>query len=83
MTITTKKKQKVDDKHQVRIYNKSKQTIMLEACVPGGDFYIHRQQLHIKPGKHVMIYKSYLNKKQIENLVKKGFISIIYDGAPK
>lgn len=72
-------KQKEKQSHQVSIYNKSAQTLGIETCPPNGDFFLHRQQIQLLPKKHVQLPKSYLNKKQIENLQKKGFIKIIYD----
>lgn len=72
-------KQRQKDSHVVRIYNQSKQTIPLETCPPGGDFYRHRQQIQLRPNKWVDLPKSFLNIKQIENLTKKRFIKVLYD----
>jgi hypothetical protein len=74
-----KKRDKEADRHEVRLYNRSKQLIPIEVCPPGGDFFMHRQQIQLRPGKHVTLPKSYLNEKQITNLQKKRFITILYD----
>lgn len=65
--------------HEVMIYNKSTQTLGIDSCPPNGDFYLHRQQIQLRPKKHVKMPKSYLNEKQITNLQKKGFIQVMYD----
>lgn len=66
-------------KHQIRIYNCSKQLIPLQARTPGGDFYTSEQQIRISPGQDVLLPKAYLRADQIENLQKRGMIKVLHD----
>jgi len=63
----------------IRIYNKSKQTISLQARPPKGDFFLHEQQIRIGAGKSVTVAKDYLLESQINNLCKRQILQITYD----
>ena len=63
----------------VQIYNRSKQTIPLQAKPPGGDFFLHEQAIQLRPGKTVKLPKSYINDAQIENLQRRREIQVIFD----
>ena len=66
-------------KGTIRVYNKSKQTISLQARPPGGDFFLHEQQIRIPPRKTVHLNKSYLISEQVRNLQKRGVLQVIFD----
>jgi len=66
-------------KEIVRIYNRSKQTIPLQAKPPGGDFFLHEQAVQLGPGKTVTLPKSYINAQQVENLQRRRQIQVIFD----
>ena len=63
----------------VRLYNCSKQMIPLQVRAPGADFFSNEQQIHLGPGKDVMLPKSYLREDQVENLRKRRMIQVNYD----
>lgn len=63
----------------VQIYNRSKQTIPLQAKPPSGDFFLHEQAVQLGPGKTVKLPKSYINEAQIENLQRRRQIQVIFD----
>jgi len=63
----------------VRLYNCSKQMISIQAKPPGGDFYLHEQQVRLSPGKYVDLPKSYLREAQVQNLCKSRHLKVIYD----
>ncbi len=65
--------------HVVRVYNRSKQMVALQACPPGGDFYINESQVRLSPGQHVLLPKSHLNWDQIKNLQAKQILQVTYD----
>lgn len=65
--------------HVVRIYNKSKQMIALQARAPGSEFYRNEQQVRIMPGKSVMLPKAHIMPDQITNLQARGMIAVTYD----
>lgn len=65
--------------HSIRVYNKSRQTISLQLTPKGGDFFLHQQQVHIRPGIPVEIPKSHIIEEQIQNLQKQGMISVLFD----
>lgn len=62
----------------VVIANRSKQLIVIEACPPNGDFYLHRQNIYLRPNKSMTIGESYINENQIRNLQARGQISVTY-----
>ena len=68
-----------DDGHTVMIYNRGRQVIPLQVKPPGGDFFLHEQTIHLHPGKHVRLPKSYTNANQIRNLQAKRQIQLIGD----
>ena len=63
----------------IRIHNKSKQVLPLQVKPPQGDFYLHEQQVHLRPGKTVMLPKDHLRMEQITNLAARGALRVIYD----
>ena len=68
---------------EIRIYNRSKQMIPLQARVPGGDFYTSEQQIRLNPGQDALVPKSHLLMDQVQNLQKRGMIQIYYDSDPE
>jgi len=62
-----------------RILNTSQQTISLQVKRPGGDFYVHEQQVRLNPGQHVLLPKNHLNENQIRNLRSKRIIRLTFD----
>lgn len=67
--------------HTVRILNISKQMIPLQVRPPGGDFFIHEQQVRLAVGGSAILPKSYLMDNQIRNLTAKRMIQVVYDSA--
>lgn len=63
----------------IRVYNRSQQTVPLQVKPPGGDFFLHEQVVHLRPGKSVRLPKSFVNEPQIQNLQKRRILQIIYD----
>lgn len=61
----------------VRIYNKSHQTVSIQARPPGGDFFIHEQQIHIPPGKDATLPRDHLLLDQVTNLAARGLVRLI------
>ena len=68
-----------EDGHTITVYNRGRQVIPLQVKPPGGDFFLHEQTVHLHPGKHVTIPKSYANSSQIKNLQAKRQIQILAD----
>lgn len=65
-----------------RIVNVSKQLVSLQVVQPGGDFFIHEQQVRLGPGQHALLPKTHLNRSQVDNLKKSGIIKITFDSDP-
>lgn len=63
----------------IRVYNRSRQTLPLQVKPPGGDFYLHEQQIHLQPGKSVMVPKDHLRMDQVMNLAARGILKVTYD----
>jgi len=61
----------------VRILNISQQIISLQVKKPGGDFFVHEQQVRLNPNQHVLLPKNHLNESQIGNLRKSRMIRVI------
>ncbi len=66
-------------KATITIYNDSAQRLDIHACPPGGDFYQHEQQISIKPGQVLSMYKDHVNMDQVTNLRSRGFIKVLND----
>ena len=62
-----------------RVLNVSKQLICLQVKPPGGDFFIHEQQVRLNPGQHALLPKAHLNQEQVNNLKRSGVIKITFD----
>jgi len=62
-----------------RILNISQQTISLQVRRPGGDFFVHEQQVRLNPHQHVLLPKNHLNENQVGNLRKSRMISMTFD----
>ena len=62
-----------------RILNTSNQSIFLQVRRPGGDFYVHEQQVRLRPSQHVLLPRNHLNENQIGNLRKKSLIKMTFD----
>lgn len=62
------------------IYNKSKQTISLQARPPKGDFFLDEQQIRIRPKETVQLDARYIMEEQIKNLASKGLLKIVRRG---
>lgn len=65
----------------IRIYNKGKQTIPLQVKPPKGDFYLHEQQIHLRPGKSVLLPKEHVRMDQVTNLTAKGMLKTTFDSS--
>lgn len=63
----------------LRIYNKGKQTVPIQVKPPKGDFYLHEQQVYLRPGKNVTLPKDHLRMEQIQNLAARGVLQILHD----
>lgn len=63
----------------VRIYNRSKQMLPIQVFPKNGDFYLHSQNIYLKPGKYTTLPKSYLNMNQINNLQANRMLQITHD----
>lgn len=64
---------------EIRVYNKGKQLVPLHVRPPQGDFYLHEQQVRLRPGQHVMLPKEYVNMHQVTNLSARGILKVMYD----
>lgn len=67
----------------IRLSNRSTQTIPIQAKPPGGDFYLHEQQIHLRPGKSVVLPRDHVLNDQIVNLVARGYLRITADASQK
>lgn len=65
----------------IRIYNKGKQVIPLQVKPPKGDFYLHEQQIHLRPGKSVLLPKEHVRMDQVTNLTAKGMLKTTFDSS--
>ena len=65
--------------HTLRIYNRSRQTISLQLCRPGGDFFLTEQQVHLGSGKSVELPKDHVRMEQINNLSVRGILRVTHD----
>lgn len=65
----------------VRVYNRGKQMIPLNVRPPKGDFYLHEQQVHLRPGKSVTLPKEHLRMEQVTNLTARGMLKTTYDSS--
>lgn len=63
----------------VRIYNRGKQAVPLQVRPPQGDFYLTEQQVHLIPGKSVLLPKDHLRMEQVTNLAARGVLKVTYD----
>ncbi len=63
----------------IRIYNKSAQLIPIQIKPPGGDFFLHEQQIRIPPGKSVTVMKDHILLEQVMNLKARGMLQITND----
>jgi hypothetical protein len=63
----------------IRIYNRGVQTVSLQVKPPNGDFYLHEQQVHVAPGKSVMLPKDHVRMDQVVNLAARGMLKVTYD----
>lgn len=57
----------------------SKQVIPLQVKPPQGDFFLHEQQVWLRPGKNVLLPKDNLIQDQIRNLQASRMVKVIYD----
>ncbi len=81
--LADKKKSDVSQKKQVIVQNVSKQMIRLRLCAPINpdtgkrlDFYRAEGGADIGPGKQATVVEDRLDKDQVTNLRKRGFIRI-------
>ena len=69
------------DRTEVTVTNRSNQTLGLQACPPGGDFFLEQHQIRLRPagkkGSSTTLPKSYLNWGQIENCRAMGKLSVV------
>lgn len=65
--------------HTIRILNISRQEISIQARPPHGDFFLHEQQVRLRPGVSALLPKDHLIPEQITNLRAKGFIKVVFD----
>ena len=76
MAITARSRQRAE---VVRVYNRGRQTIPLQVRPPGGDFFLTEQQVHLAPGKSVLLPKDHLRMDQVTNLAARGVLKVTYD----
>jgi len=76
MAATQRQRQRTE---VVRIYNKGRQTLPIQVRPPQGDFYLHEQQVHLHPGKSVLLPKDHLRMEQVTNLSARGVLKVTYD----
>ena len=65
--------------HVVRLLNTSHQLLRLQVKPPEGDFYLHEQQVCLRPGQDAMLPKDHLRLEQIKNLQARGVLRVVYD----
>ncbi len=65
----------------VRLYNRGNQMLSIQVKPLNGDFYLHEQQVHLCPGKSVLLPKEYLRMEQITNLSARGLLKTTYDSS--
>lgn len=63
----------------MRLANIGKQLIRLQVKPPQGDFYLHEQQVDLRPGGNVLLPKDHLRMDQIRNLQGRRMLRIEYD----
>jgi hypothetical protein len=54
--------------------------VPLQVRTPGGDFYLHEQQVRLAPGSTVSLPKDHLMADQLKNLAAKRIIKVLFDG---
>jgi hypothetical protein len=65
--------------HTQRLLNNSKQLVRIQVKPPLGDFYLHEQQVGLRPGQTVVLPKDHLRPEQIHNLQARGVLKVVYD----
>lgn len=65
--------------HVVRLLNISQQLLRLQVKPPAGDFFLHEQQVCLRPGQDAMLPKDHLRPEQIKNLQARGVLRVVYD----
>lgn len=65
--------------HIIRVSNCSQQLIRLQVRPPGGDFYMHEQQISLNPGQEAVLPKDHLIASQIKNLQARQMLRMLYD----
>lgn len=63
----------------IRLFNCSRQLLKLQVRPPGGDFYLHEQQVSLRPGQTVLLPKDHLIQDQVSNLQSRGMLKVIFD----
>ncbi len=81
--LADKKQNIANQKKQVMVQNISKQMITIRLCAPINpdtgkrlDFYRAESGANISPGKYATIVEDRLDKDQISNLKKRGYIKV-------
>ena len=65
--------------HTQRLLNSSRQLVKIQVKPPQGDFYLHEQQVSLRPGQSTLLPKDHLRPEQIHNLQARGVLKVIYD----
>ena len=65
--------------HTQRLLNNSRQLVKLQVKPPLGDFYLHEQQVSLRPGQTALLPKDHLRPEQITNLQARGILKVVYD----